>query len=772
MRKNSYEYRRPQCSPDALSTYLHWFELSDGFVITKDGMLQKTILLELPSNDSSDQKSAEVSLSFQRWLNGLPDDTAITFEVSHYIPDKRDYLDMSSSMTGAASQFEKIRAQQFSDAKSFVNKTFATFVFKPAVTKDYEITESSKEDAEKKLATFISQLSTFGIYARSLNDDETLTYLHSCISSESFEVKTSQVGLGYDLDLLLSDCDITADTNPLKIGSEYVKVLTLRDIIAPQTISAMMDKLCSSQIRFRWISKYRTKNAESSMTFVKRKHRMYLSRRKDLSGLLSDTMNQTDNALEDIQALSDADSCALCEGILAESGMNIGSYACFLVLYSDSEKRLRNEVEKMIQFLHGKGIIVKEETLGLFGSWTATMPGNPWMGYREIAVTNQNFADLMRLSIPFVGWDENEHMKEVTGCAAPLLYGRSVFDRSICYFSPNGSRSDVGHTAVFGQTGSGKSILLGAMDAQFLKYPEARVILFDKDASALTNFAINQNGKVYRPLIDDTTFQPLQNSHREQSRCMRFLEALASVQNVRLDANDREELSKTLKLLPPGSSTLSVYARALQGKNHSSKMVSALMNYTVNGTYGAIFDSDHDTFAPENFGTVTLIETTELMKAGDVCIIPALAYVFSQLEALFRDRKPTLLVLDEAWEYLKHPFFASTIQEWLRTLRKLNVFVVIATQEISAVPEDVLKTVTASVFTSIYLPTAGANTEALRNTYKTVGVTDEELILISRLSPKRDYLIKQDNKHFMCVDFCFTEDQLKLFKETGWEVKP
>ena len=107
MRKNSYEYRRPQCSPDALPSYLHWFELSDGFVITKDGMLQKTILLELPSNDSSDQKSAEVSLSFQRWLNGLPDDTAITFEVSHYIPDKRDYLDMSSSMTGAAAQFEK-----------------------------------------------------------------------------------------------------------------------------------------------------------------------------------------------------------------------------------------------------------------------------------------------------------------------------------------------------------------------------------------------------------------------------------------------------------------------------------------------------------------------------------------------------------------------------------------------------------------------------------------------------------------------------------------
>ena len=42
---------------------------------------------------------------------------------------------------------------------------------------------------------------------------------------------------------------------------------------------------------------------------------------------------------------------------------------------------------------------------------------------------------------------------------------------------------DVGHTMIVGPTGSGKSVLLAILAAQFRRYPEAQVYFFDKDGS-------------------------------------------------------------------------------------------------------------------------------------------------------------------------------------------------------------------------------------------------------------------------------------------------
>ncbi len=42
---------------------------------------------------------------------------------------------------------------------------------------------------------------------------------------------------------------------------------------------------------------------------------------------------------------------------------------------------------------------------------------------------------------------------------------------------------DVGHQVILGPTGSGKSTYLGFLIAQFLRYPDAQIFVFDKDES-------------------------------------------------------------------------------------------------------------------------------------------------------------------------------------------------------------------------------------------------------------------------------------------------
>src|SRR3546814_9184709 len=70
-----------------------------------------------------------------------------------------------------------------------------------------------------------------------------------------------------------------------------------------------------------------------------------------------------------------------------------------------------------------------------------------------------------------------------------------------------------------------------------------------------------------------------------------------------------------------------------------------------------------------------------LMQQGSV-VLPVLTYLFHRLEAEF-DGRPTLLILDEAWLFLDHPFFAARIRAWLKTLRKKNVAVVFAALSLS-----------------------------------------------------------------------------------------
>src|SRR3546814_13046414 len=67
-------------------------------------------------------------------------------------------------------------------------------------------------------------------------------------------------------------------------------------------------------------------------------------------------------------------------------------------------------------------------------------------------------------------------------------------------------------------------------------------------------------------------------------------------------------------------------------------------------------------------------------------VAPVLTYLFHRIEQRF-DGRPTLLILDEAWSLFDDPLFADRIREWLKTLRKQNVAVLVGNQSHAAITE-------------------------------------------------------------------------------------
>jgi hypothetical protein len=133
-----------------------------------------------------------------------------------------------------------------------------------------------------------------------------------------------------------------------------------------------------------------------------------------------------------------------------------------------------------------------------------------------------------------------------------------------------------------------------------------------------------------------------------------------------------------------------------------------------------------------------------LMNRGENCVAPALVYLFNLVEKKF-DGRLTLLVLDEAWVFLKNETFSDKIGEWLKVLRKKNVFVVFATQNVADLEDSPLKTtILQQCLTKIYLADPSASTPAMSDVYHAFGLTDAEIACLAAASMKRDYFYTSD----------------------------
>ena len=105
------------------------------------------------------------------------------------------------------------------------------------------------------------------------------------------------------------------------------------------------------------------------------------------------------------------------------------------------------------------------------------------------------------------------------------------------------------------------------------------------------------------------------------------------------------------------------------------------------GKRGKIFDSGKDTLSQAKYCYFELegIQGDPLLAAPFVSAL--MGSIWAQVTDPRNLRERKVIVIDEAWSFLSHPAFASSIDLMFRTIRKYNGFVVLATQT----PQDIMK---------------------------------------------------------------------------------
>ena len=738
------EYREPM---HRLPDFLPWACLvAPGVILQKDAILQKTIAFrgpDLASSSSSELASAVARLN--NALKRLGSGWAFFFEAQRF--ESTGYPS-STWPVPAAWIVDVERRRGFEAAAShFESAYFLTVVWQmppvghtrfQALFFDDPGTRSQRQDALRDLALFqkgVAELVDImeGVFVDvvELDDPETLSYLHSTISTNRHPVAVPEVPMY--LDAFLPDVAFTPGDVPM-LGEWFVPTCTIAGF--PGTsVPGILDELNHLQVDYLWVTRYICLDKEDAKAEIEKYRKRWWSKRKGLWTLLREEATKQESALVDSAAANQAADADAALQELGDDLVSFGYLTATVTVWDPDVQQARRKLQAVKQAIQSKGFVVRDETLNGREAWLGSIPGNVYPNVRRPLVSSLNLAHLLPISAVWAGSAENVHLKKVSGVGHAHLYCSTAGGTP---FRLNLNVGDVGHTLIVGPTGAGKSTLLAILALQWLRYPEGRVIIFDKDRSARAA-TLAVNGNLYEPGNErtPTAFHPLARIDERTERiwASKFIRNLLLAQKIEETPEAKHDIDKALELTasaPPEQRTLTNLTVNLA----SLALKEALRPYTLQGAFGQIFDADHEDLASARW---QMFEMRHLMALGEDAVAPALDYLFHRVEE-HCDGRPTLMILDEAWLFLSHPIFARRLQAWLKTLRKANVYLVCATQEVAdAARSPIAATIASACHTKIYLADEEALTPTIKEAYQEFGLTETEVQILATGQKKRDY---------------------------------
>ena len=737
---NLTEYRR---TASRLADFLPWAALVEkGVILNKDGSFQRTARFRGPDLDSA--VAAELVAVAGRLNNAfrrLGSGWAIFVEAQR--SEAATYPDSTFPDPASALVDAERKADFEQEGSHFVSDYFLTLLWLPpaeeAVRAEswlYEGRETSGVNPWELLRGFVDRsdrvlalLDGFMPECCWLDDGETLTYLHSTISTNRQRVRLPEVPM--HLDALLADQPLTGGLEP-RLGEQHLRVLTITGF-PTATTPGILDELNRIAFPYRWSTRAILIDKTDATRLLTRIRRQWFAKRKSIAAILKEVMTSEPSALVDTDA---ANKAADADMALQELGADVAgmAYVTATITVWDADARIADEklrlVEKLVQ---GRDFTAMIETVNAVDAWLGSLPGHAYANVRQPPISTLNLAHMIPLSAVWAGDERDMHFD-----APPLLYGKTEGSTPFRFSLHVG---DVGHTLVVGPTGAGKSVLLALMALQFRRYAGSQVFAFDFGGS-IRAAALAMGGDWHDlggGLSEDgeapVSLQPLARIHdtAERTWAADWIAAILSREGISVTPEVKDHLWTALTSLasaPVGERTVTGLAVLLQ----SNELKQALRPYCIGGAYGRLLDAE-----VEHLGSapVQAFEIEGLVGTGAAPAV--LSYLFHRIGDRL-DGRPTLLIIDEGWLVLDDEGFSGQLREWLKTLRKKNASVVFATQSLSDIDNSAIApAIIESCPTRLLLPNERAIEPQISAIYRRFGLNDRQIEILARATPKRDY---------------------------------
>lgn len=411
-----------------------------------------------------------------------------------------------------------------------------------------------------------------------------------------------------------------------------------------------------------------------------------------------------------------------------------GNHHLTVLCVEDSPKSLESALSMAVVELSNSGITGVREKLNMEPAYWAQLPGNADYMARRCTVNTFNIAAFAS----FHNYPSGKRKKNHWGDAVTVF---NTVSGTPYFFSFH--VRDVGHTMIIGPTGSGKTVLLNFLCAQAQKF-NCRLFFFDKDRGAEIFIRAIRGRYMIPDAAKNSGFNPFQLKETNSNKAflVEFLKTLVSTNGEIVTAQDMERINEAINgnyKLPQNQRRIRNIA-PFMGLSGPGTLAGRLGMWHSEGSHAKLFDNEKDVIdftSARTFG----IEMAEILK-DKTSISPVLLYLFHRIQSSL-DGSPTMIVLDEAWALIGNAVFAPKIKDWLKVLRKLNTFVVFATQSVEdAAKSSISDTLVQQTATQIFLPNLKA-TPLYREVFM---LSEREFTLVKTTDPSsRFFLVKQDN---------------------------
>jgi type IV secretion system protein VirB4 len=307
---NLSEFRN---KPSSLADFLPWAALvADGVVLNKDGSFQRTARFRGPDLESATPAELiGVTARLNNALRRLGSGWAIFVEASRFAargyPQSR-FPDPVSRLV------ERERAAQFEEEGAhFESAYYLTLVFLPPPEEAARIeaflyegkSGGSGVEPIQVLKGFIDRtdrvlqlIEGFVPEAAWLDDGETLTYLHACVSTRRHRVRVPEMPMY--LDAILVDEPLTGGLAP-RLGKAHLRTLTVMGLPSI-TCPGILDDLNRMAIPYRWCTRAIALDKTDAVRVLTRIRRQWFAKRKSVGTLFREAMTNESSALVDSDA--------------------------------------------------------------------------------------------------------------------------------------------------------------------------------------------------------------------------------------------------------------------------------------------------------------------------------------------------------------------------------------------------------------------------------------------------------------------------------------
>jgi type IV secretion/conjugal transfer VirB4 family ATPase len=536
-------------------------------------------------------------------------------------------------------------------------------------------------------------------------------------------------------DKYLVNSPLESHPDHLTIDGYHTRILTLREEPS-ESRPLVLQQLLRIPATYHIVTEWRAVEASEAVHYIESMRTHFHKTKSSLS------VSSGGDRLRDETKVEFVDDLNECLKEVQKRGNYFGKFSLTVVIYDRDRVKVEKAVSDFGKAFSNVGSALYSETYNQLSAFFATCPGNSHFNYRQLYITNNNYADWSFLFTLHEGHRWNTFLNREALAIVETADGTPFYlnlHQRIQDGSGNTS-DDVAHTFLTGRTGSGKSFFANFLTLALQKY-DPRTFIFDLGGSyeKLTHIL---GGSYLKIGAENPGYKINPFSLEPTSANIEFLFSLVQVliaghdgyQTTTEDDRNIFQAIETLYVLDRDIRRLKTLAGTLP-----RHLADRLHKWIEGGQYGHLFDNIEDTITLATlqcFDFQGMDEYPQLIQA-------LLFYVLHRAGAVIYDpairAALKIFILDEAWKFFTVPVIRNYLVKAAKTWRKHNGVLIMATQSPEDLKESNLLPLLDSFPTKIFLANADADYGFYTEKFH---LNPREVELIQTLIPKREGLIK------------------------------